>query len=233
MAQGTVIRITDELFLSLLNKLEYFVEPLENYEEGGLHHTDLILRLREAVWVHRKISQVLWFPFLRRHADVITSSESKYITYTNFILYNSVNYLLDPYDRLIATCSIIIAVAELSYERGKQVFSDCSSKIFQVFFEEFLKTPFEKRGGWQYLEEYILKQRYLKWYNKKEICPNFYKTEEHLQQELKLAEYIHQMACNDFKVDFLPIKSNENEVENNEEISRLTDKVVKGLLLDP
>ncbi|GFX09710.1 hypothetical protein TNCV_653091 [Trichonephila clavipes] len=229
MPQEKVTRIAEQLFLSLLNKLEYLDEPLGTCGELELPFQDLILKLHEAVWVHRKISQVLWIPFLRRHVDVIISSQRNYITYTNFILYNTVNYILDPYDRLIATCSIIIAIAELSFEKGKQVFSDCSSKIFEVFFVGFIEVPFEKRGGWQYLEEYILKQRYLKWYSNEEILPNYYKTKEHVQQELKLAEYIHQMAYNDFKVDFFPIKSNEVE---NEEISLLTDEVMIRMSLD-
>ncbi|GFQ91176.1 hypothetical protein TNCT_657261 [Trichonephila clavata] len=224
-----ITTIAEKLFLSLLSKLKYFEGPLDSFDDGASPSANLMLKLHEAVWVHRKISQVLWIPFLRRHADTITSSLKNYITYTNFILCNTVFYMRNPYDKLIATCSIITAIAELSVEKGKQEFSDCSSRVFEVFFEKFLKRPFEKRGGWQFLEEYILKQRYLKWYSNKEIWPNYYKTEENLQQELKFAECVHLKARNDVKGYFFPVDSNQNGVESNSEISKLTVEVMERI----
>ncbi|GFS78316.1 hypothetical protein NPIL_299621 [Nephila pilipes] len=228
MVQSTTTHVANNLFQSLWHELKFLEKPITMYEFGDRErtHGSLILNLHKAVWVHRKISPWLWIPFLRRNIDRMTSSQELYVTYTNFVLNNTVIYILNPFHRLVTACSLITAIAELCVDLGYPEALSYSPKIFEVFFNTVLKDDFEEHGGWKGVEEYILKQSYLKWYRCKELLRSSQNVKEKLQQELNFAKYIETMARNSTKVYFSPVDSKQNEVESDEKCRLLTSKVM-------
>ncbi|GFT88172.1 hypothetical protein NPIL_637591 [Nephila pilipes] len=220
-----MVHLGYKLFQSLWYELKLLEKPVTIYEfeESYRFHGSVLLNLHKAVWVHRKISPLFWIPFLYRNIDRMTSSQELYVIYTNFVLYHTVICKSNPFDQFVSVCSLITAIAELCSDVGHPEVLSYSPNILEVFFDRVLKEAFDKHGGWEGLQEYILKQNYLKFYGCKELSRNGQKIEEKLQQELNFAKYILKKVSKENKV-FSTADFNENEVESDRVSLHLTSE---------
>ncbi|GFS47746.1 hypothetical protein TNIN_31891, partial [Trichonephila inaurata madagascariensis] len=223
MSDQKVRYVVENLFPYMWYKLKFLkkqtVEP--KFEVRAGLSSILIVNLRRAVWVHRKISILVWRPFLRKFANRMTLSLDLYIIYTIFVINESTSCIRGTFGKFIMACSLVTAMAEFTYDKGYTEFLDCSSQILIAFFEVVLKDTFYHDGGWKGLEEYILKQNYLKFYNCPELAPTEGNPVQKLEREEKFAEIILNKAQAEINAERFCGNFEETDVEKDPAVSEI------------
>ncbi|GFV12474.1 uncharacterized protein TNCV_1792531 [Trichonephila clavipes] len=62
----------------------------------------------------------------------------------------------DVYEKFINICAIVIVSGIHAYRASGRTFYKLTPQILTAFFENVLKKDFEKQGGWECLEEYLV-----------------------------------------------------------------------------
>ncbi|GFS47738.1 hypothetical protein TNIN_31851 [Trichonephila inaurata madagascariensis] len=107
-----------------------------------------------------------WFDFFHQHHERILSSPRKYVKYVIYACILVEGLTNNAYERFISVCSLATKAGIFAYQFFGKLFYKLTPHILRVFFDEILKKAFYKCGGWKLLNKHILRQKYLKFFDK-------------------------------------------------------------------
>ncbi|GFX09734.1 hypothetical protein TNCV_653331 [Trichonephila clavipes] len=120
----------------------------------------------KGIWVQSYVIGEKWFNFFHQHHERILSSPRKYVKYVIYACILVEGLTNDAYERFIAVCSLVTKAGIVAYQFFGKLFYKLTPHILRVFFDEILKKAFYKCGGWKLLNKHILRQKYLKFFDK-------------------------------------------------------------------
>ncbi|KAF8771757.1 hypothetical protein HNY73_019132 [Argiope bruennichi] len=117
---------------------------------------ELLNNLTIAVWMEVSRAEMVWEVFFRNHFKRMTSTTYRFVNYVAYAFYVLIRNS-DAYDSFLDTLSIASYFALLCWEKGSKVYINMCVDLFCEFFEKEIRAKFEDKGGWQNLNEYLLK----------------------------------------------------------------------------
>lgn len=176
------------------------------------------------MWVQSQVGIEKWKHFLQEFSNIMLSSPQMYIRSITCICLVVVDFTKDIYDQFISVYSLIIKIDDFVCKGNYMLFYKLTPFILKVFYTESLKEAFYKRGGWEYLGDYLQSKEYIKWHDKfKNVSST---AEERLNKEFK--DYI-QKTTETLAYDPFDMVSRKLTDNNDFVIDDVTNKVISSL----
>ncbi|GFY49737.1 uncharacterized protein TNIN_106631 [Trichonephila inaurata madagascariensis] len=106
-----------------------------------------------------------WSIYIDKNLKSIVASPELYVSHVMMMCWVEKNTTPDIYERFLIVLTLVKYMADLVYRTTAKKFYGLTSKILTVFFGNFLREDFNKRGGWKHLEKHILYKKYLEYYD--------------------------------------------------------------------
>lgn len=164
----------DEIFQHFVDQLLPYYYDIEvvfpnrtcpaSFVAKGVLTENLFSAIFKTFYVLDKIMYKYWLLYLNENIKEAISSKTHYVLYVIRPCYVETLVNCDIYETFISVCALIISIGTNTYIDTGKNFCDLTPIIMTIFFENVLKEDFNKRGGWNCLERYLLQQDYVEYY---------------------------------------------------------------------
>ncbi|GFV12487.1 uncharacterized protein TNCV_1792661 [Trichonephila clavipes] len=173
MADDPIFRhLTNQLFpyyYVKYGKIPLIMECTDSFVEKGVLTKYLFGTIVKAIYVLENAVASSWAVYLNTNHELMTYSPKLYVNHVMKICRLEKELIHDVFERFISVCALVTAIGIFTYRNTWKNFYKLTPLILGVFFENVLKEDFEKQGGWECFEQYLLHQGYADWYDKLRI----------------------------------------------------------------
>ncbi|GFY54863.1 uncharacterized protein TNIN_297591 [Trichonephila inaurata madagascariensis] len=229
MADDPIFRhLTNQLFpyyYVKYGKIPLIMECTDSFVEKGVLTKYLFGTIVKAIYVLENAVASSWAVYLNTNHELMTHSPKLYVNHVMKICRLEKELIHDVYERLISVCALVTAIGIFTYRNTCENFYKLTPLILSVFFENVLKEDFEKQGGWECFEQYLLHQGYADWYDKLRISGSVVDDVANLPVEFQLKT--KQLVSRRQRIDSTDIIL--EEIGNRLRTAYLTREVFKSI----
>ncbi|GFT18839.1 uncharacterized protein NPIL_232901 [Nephila pilipes] len=190
MADDMIFRhLTNQLFpyyYVKYGKIPLNIECQDLFVERGALSRYLFEIIVKTIYVLENTVASPWTVYLNTNHELMIHSPKLYVNHVMRICRLEEQLVQDTHERFVSVCALVTAIGIIIYRITRKNFYKLTPLILTVFFENVLKEDFEKQGGWEHLQQYLLHQGYADWHDKLGISGSVVEDATNLPEEFRI-----------------------------------------------